>query len=151
MIFHSFQKYYKKLLNPVNENILNQFLANVPILCPLKTPENLWFSGVFRGYKKGTLANNGWNSYYTRFSRNISHLRNIYLLYSSKKIIRYSIPMKFQYRQLTVIHFWLRKVIFNFLILNLNWLNFEHPKQMKRTCDTFTQTLFIKINWNTFT
>ena len=25
------------------------FLANVPILYPLKTTENLWFSGVFRG------------------------------------------------------------------------------------------------------
>ena len=38
---------------------LNPFLANVPILYPLKTPENLWFSGVFRGYKIGTLAGNG--------------------------------------------------------------------------------------------
>ena len=26
---------------------------------PLKTPENLWFSFVFRGYKLGTLARNG--------------------------------------------------------------------------------------------
>ena len=38
---------------------LNPFLANVSILYPLKTPENLWFSGVFRGYKMGTLARNG--------------------------------------------------------------------------------------------
>ena len=30
---------------------LNPFLTNVPILYPLKIPENLWFSGVFRGYK----------------------------------------------------------------------------------------------------
>ena len=37
----------------------NAFLANVPILNPLKTPENLWFSGVFRGYKMGTFARNG--------------------------------------------------------------------------------------------
>ena len=29
--------------------LLNPFLANVSILYPLKTPENLWFSGVFRG------------------------------------------------------------------------------------------------------
>ena len=34
-------------------------MANVPILYPLKTPENLWFSGVFRGYKIETLAKNG--------------------------------------------------------------------------------------------
>ena len=33
--------------------------ANVHILCPLKTPENLWFSGVFRGYKMQTSAGNG--------------------------------------------------------------------------------------------
>ena len=37
----------------------NPFLASVPILYPLKTPENLWFSGVFRGYEMGTLARNG--------------------------------------------------------------------------------------------
>ena len=35
------------------------FLANVPILYPLKTPENLFFSGAFRGYQMGTLARNG--------------------------------------------------------------------------------------------
>ena len=27
------------------------FMVNVPILHPLKTPGNLWFYGVFRGYK----------------------------------------------------------------------------------------------------
>ena len=37
----------------------NPFLANVPILYPLKTPENQRFSGVFRRSKKGTLARNG--------------------------------------------------------------------------------------------
>ena len=35
---------------------VNLFLANGPILYPLKTPENLWLSGVFRGYKMGTLG-----------------------------------------------------------------------------------------------
>ena len=34
-------------------------LANVLILYLLKMPEILWFSGVFRGYKMGTLARNG--------------------------------------------------------------------------------------------
>ena len=33
-------------------------LANVPITYPLKTPENLQFPGVFRGYKMGALARN---------------------------------------------------------------------------------------------
>ena len=37
----------------------NQFLANVPILYPLKTPENQRFSYVFRGSKIGALARNG--------------------------------------------------------------------------------------------
>ena len=40
---------------------VNTFLVNVSILYPLKTPENLWFSGVFRGYKMGTLAGSGLN------------------------------------------------------------------------------------------
>ena len=39
--------------------MVNPFLANVPILYPLKTPENQKFSGVFRGHKMGTLARNG--------------------------------------------------------------------------------------------
>ena len=39
--------------------VFNPFPANVSILYPLKTPQNLWFSGVFRGYKIGTLAKNG--------------------------------------------------------------------------------------------
>ena len=38
---------------------INPFLANVPALYPLKTPENIWFSGVFRGYKMGKLTSNG--------------------------------------------------------------------------------------------
>ena len=39
---------------------INPFLANVPILYPLKTPENL---GAFSGYKMGTLARNGLMSF----------------------------------------------------------------------------------------
>ena len=37
----------------------NPFLANIPILYPLKTPENQRFFGVFRGCKIGMLANDG--------------------------------------------------------------------------------------------
>ena len=37
----------------------NPFLANVPILYPLKTAENIWFSGFFRGYKIGAMPGNG--------------------------------------------------------------------------------------------
>ena len=35
---------------------MNTFLANFPILYPLKTGENLWFSDTFKEYKIGTLA-----------------------------------------------------------------------------------------------
>ena len=38
--------------------LTNPFLANIPILHPLKTPESQRFSGVFRGYKMGTIAKN---------------------------------------------------------------------------------------------
>ena len=44
-------------------NAINPFLANVPISYPLKTPENLWFSGVFRGDEMGTLTRNGLRIY----------------------------------------------------------------------------------------
>ena len=44
------------------KNIFNPFLADVPILCPLKKPEhlpeNFCFSGIFRGYEMGALARN---------------------------------------------------------------------------------------------
>ena len=43
----------------ITEELINPFLANVPILYPLKTPENQRFSGVFRGYKSTALARNG--------------------------------------------------------------------------------------------
>ena len=44
---------------------INPFLANVPFLYLLETPENLWFCVVFREYKMGTLTRNGlmtWNA-----------------------------------------------------------------------------------------
>ena len=47
------------ITNKYNLNYLNSVLANVPISYVLKTPENQRFSGVFRGYKMGTLARNG--------------------------------------------------------------------------------------------
>ena len=50
-VIYNLPRKYVKRFNP--------FLAHVPILHPLKTPENLWFSGVFRRYKIGTLARNG--------------------------------------------------------------------------------------------
>ena len=40
-------------------NLIKPFLDTVPILHSLKTPEAFWFSGVFRGYKMGTLARDG--------------------------------------------------------------------------------------------
>ena len=40
-------------------SVMNPFLVNVSILYPLKKLENLWFSGVFKGYKIGTLVRNG--------------------------------------------------------------------------------------------
>lgn len=40
--------------------ILTHFWLMFQFLHPLKTPENQRFSGVFRGYKMGALARNGW-------------------------------------------------------------------------------------------
>ena len=42
----------------ISLEFVNPFLANVPILHPLKTQEKLWFSSVFRGYRMRTLAKN---------------------------------------------------------------------------------------------
>ena len=43
LLYHSMQPHLNAFLFR-----LNAFLANVPILYPLETPENLWFSGIFR-------------------------------------------------------------------------------------------------------
>ena len=40
-------------------NVINPFLTNVPLLYPLKTSENSRFSAIFRGYRSGTLVENG--------------------------------------------------------------------------------------------
>ena len=40
----------------------NPFLVNVSFFTPWKKLENIWFSGVFRGKKIGTLATNGLKS-----------------------------------------------------------------------------------------
>ena len=47
------------MLNRMFVICINLFRANIPILYPLKTPENLWFSDVSKGYKMGALARNG--------------------------------------------------------------------------------------------
>ena len=39
--------------------MFNTFSTNVPSLYPLKTSENRRFSDVFRGYRIGTLVENG--------------------------------------------------------------------------------------------
>ena len=41
------------------KGLIKSFLANVPILYPLKMPQSQRFLGVFRGQKMGTLARNG--------------------------------------------------------------------------------------------
>ena len=48
--------FFEKLINKLN----NSFLANLPSLYPLKTPENSsWFFGVFKGSEMGKLTRNG--------------------------------------------------------------------------------------------
>ena len=43
----------------LNVQYFKRFSTNVPILDSLKTPENLRFSDVFKGYRSGTLVENG--------------------------------------------------------------------------------------------
>ena len=50
-------KWYK-ITQSITYEIFNPFRANVPFLYPLKNSEHLWFSGIFRGCKNGTLAQN---------------------------------------------------------------------------------------------
>ena len=49
--------FYKTLMGLML--FINPFMANAPILYPLKTPENQRFSGIFRHYKMETLPRNG--------------------------------------------------------------------------------------------
>ena len=47
---------------------VNLFMANVGILYLLETTENLWFSGIFRGYKIETLTKNGLSQFELLYS-----------------------------------------------------------------------------------
>ena len=62
-LFHSYISYTSTVwyftTSNNKKNILNTFSTNAPLLYPLKTPENLQFSDVFRGYRSGTLVENG--------------------------------------------------------------------------------------------
>ena len=42
-----------------NPNYVNPFSTNAPLLHPLKTSENLRFSHLIKGYRSGTLVQNG--------------------------------------------------------------------------------------------
>ena len=42
--------------------IFSLFLTDVPISYPLRTPENIWFFGVFREYIMAALTKNGLNN-----------------------------------------------------------------------------------------
>ena len=42
----------------VETNAFNQLQTNAPFSYPLKTSEDLWFSDIFRGFKKATLVSN---------------------------------------------------------------------------------------------
>ena len=46
-------------LKSVSIKVFNPFHATDLFWCPLKTSENLWFSDVFRGYQKRSVAWNG--------------------------------------------------------------------------------------------
>ena len=40
---------------------INPFVPNAPFLYPMKTPETVNFSNIFKGQKKGALGTNGLN------------------------------------------------------------------------------------------
>ena len=45
----------------ISSSNINPFSTKVPLLYPLKTSENRRFLDVFRGYRSGTLVENGLN------------------------------------------------------------------------------------------
>ena len=57
---------------------LNPFSTNVPLLYPLKTSKNHWFSEVFSGYRSGTLVENElptvWKAPWTRGEQDSSSI-----------------------------------------------------------------------------
>ena len=68
-----------------NKSLLNPFVPNAPVVYPLKTSENLkvfwlWFSNVFRGYRKGTLGTNGLIFFQRQYSQPIFDLHYFWCL-----------------------------------------------------------------------
>ena len=78
----------KQLYNSVGRNTrFHQPISTiVPLLYPLKTPENLRFSGIFRGYRGRTLVKNGLligNVNKKRVKKNDSYAGRSYLKFNS--------------------------------------------------------------------
>ena len=68
LVFGKFCVRTKRMtLNRVALLVFNSFLAYVPILQPLKTPENLWFSDGW--FKTRTLGRNGLNEAHILLSK----------------------------------------------------------------------------------
>ena len=59
-MFLNIKKIQRK--NTIHHALIIPFLTNLPILYPLKTPENQRFSVVFRGYEMRALARNGFTT-----------------------------------------------------------------------------------------
>ena len=70
---------------------LTHFWPMPPFYTPLKSPENLWFSGIFRGYKMGILVRNGLIS--TEKQREPRQVANNLLETKSSCIMQYFFPM----------------------------------------------------------
>ena len=85
------------------DRAVNSFLSSIPILYPRKTPENIWFSSVFRGYKMATLAKNGLMklhfSYLTFLIERMSYLR---LLTYFRSLFTFYYPWKHKETRVTL-------------------------------------------------
>ena len=57
--FRSMSNFYDETFLQNLKTTFNPFSTNVPLLYLLKTSENFQFSDVFRGYRSGTLVENG--------------------------------------------------------------------------------------------
>ena len=55
---HAFRQYWKALKQENPGAKVIPIFGQYFVLYPLKMPENLWFSGIFRGYETETLVRN---------------------------------------------------------------------------------------------
>ena len=86
-VFNGTESFLHQTENITQYQNFNPFSSNAPLLYPLKTSENLRFSDIFRGYRIGTLLENGLRIFQMKLSQRSPRIHFLKTLSNLKTIL----------------------------------------------------------------